>query len=132
MNKLGNKINTEPQKVLLILIIISINWTKGGELAMRKKLNCIILVLAVGLSSISITTASTDTSDWSEDIRLTFNDARSLAPAIAVEGNNVHVAYIDDEGAGYLEMFLWYINSSDRGNTWNSPICLVNGPSTKI
>ncbi|UCE36699.1 MAG: exo-alpha-sialidase [Thermoplasmata archaeon] len=98
---------------------------------MRKKLLSIMFVFAIGLSSISITTASTDIGDWSEDIRLTFNDGRSLFPAIAVEGNNIHVAYIDNEGAGYLEMFLWYINSRDRGNTWNPPICLVSGPSTK-
>lgn len=99
---------------------------------MRKKLNSIILILAVGLSCISILTTSTNVGDWSEDIRLTFNDARSIGPAIAVEGNNVHVVYADNEGGGKYDMFLWYINSSDRGNTWNSPICLVNGPPTRI
>ncbi|UCE35951.1 MAG: exo-alpha-sialidase [Thermoplasmata archaeon] len=69
---------------------------------------------------------------WSEDIRLTLNAARSQTPAIAVEGNEIHVVYADNEGGKYLDMFLWYINSSDSGNTWNLPICLVNSPSISI
>ncbi len=91
----------------------------------------LILLFMVNTAPVTLM-AGAQLEGWSEDIRLTFNDARSVAPAIAVEGNNIHVVYGDNDGGGKYDMFLWYINSSDCGITWNPPRCLISGPSLKI
>jgi hypothetical protein len=91
----------------------------------------LILLFANNITPVtSITKAQPE--GWSEDTRLTFTNGRSQNPAIAVEGDNVHVVYADEEGGGYYDLFLWYINSSDCGTTWNSPICLVNNTPLRV
>ena len=69
---------------------------------------------------------------WSKDIRLTFTNSRSIGPAIAVEGNYVHVVYADNESGGKYDLFLWYTRSNDSGKSWVSPICITNTTPKKV
>jgi len=64
--------------------------------------------------------------DWSFHRKLT-DDGHAVYPAIAVEGNNVHVLYIDTssnaetfQGNRYCEVC--YIQSDDGGSMWNSAV----------
>jgi len=68
-------------------------------------------------------------SGWSKDVRLTFNSDQSSDPAIAVEGNMIHIVYGDDEGGGGSNRYIWYRNSSDYGKTWNERERLTNNPT---
>jgi len=40
--------------------------------------------------------------------------------------------YADNESRGKDDFSLWYTNSSDGGNTWISPICLIDSTPSKI
>lgn len=92
----------------------------------------VLIWLIVAYNSLSTSIEGGEPEGWSEDIRLTFNDARSLLPAIAVEGDNVHVVYLDNESGGKYDLFLWYVRSFDGGITWSSPTCLVGGTPTRV
>jgi hypothetical protein len=59
---------------------------------------------------------------WSNDIRLTNTPATSGHPDIAVNGNNVHVVWMESYS-------IFYMKSTDNGQTWSSPIEL---PSTSL
>jgi hypothetical protein len=74
---------------------------------------------------------------WSGDIRLTCTENTSAAPTIAVWENNVHVVWAEEGWAKYRQ--LWYVNSNDGENAWNTPMCLsssmytrVNGPKVAV
>lgn len=96
----------------------------------------LILVLAVNTLPVA-SIASAQSLGWSEDIRLTYTENTSYAPAIAVWENNVHVVWAEDGWATYRQ--LWYVSSNDEGNAWNTPMCLsssmytrVNGPKIAV
>ncbi len=84
------------------------NTEKGGAIYLKR-----ILCFAVILTLFIVNTAPIELiavaplQGWSQDIRLTFSDSRSLAPSIAVEGKNVHAVYTDGEGGGEDDRFLW-------------------------
>jgi hypothetical protein len=62
-------------------------------------------------------------SNWSEDIRLTYNNNRSYEPNIAIHRNNIHVAWKDYRN-GAAEIY--YKKSNDSGYNWSEDIRLTN------
>jgi len=92
----------------------------------------VLIWFILAYNSLSTSIEGEEPEGWSEEIRLTFNDSRSLLPAIAVEGDNVHVVYLDNESGGKYDLFLWYVRSVDGGITWGSPTCLVGSPPTRV
>ncbi len=74
-----------------------------------------ILLLAAGAAS----------GQWEPDMRLTENDSAStvseyVGRSLAVDGEHVHVVWLDDEGPGYYPQ-TWYIRSTDQGLSWGEP-----------
>jgi hypothetical protein len=61
---------------------------------------------------------------WGGDIRLTFNDANSMEPAIAVSGSTVHIVWYDYRN---LTGEIYYKRSTDAGLSWSSDSRLTNG-----
>jgi hypothetical protein len=55
---------------------------------------------------------------WNSEVRLTFSDSTKLFPRIVVNGNNIHLIWIDDRDGGGQKIY--YKNSSDGGNTWSA------------
>jgi hypothetical protein len=55
---------------------------------------------------------------WSNDTRLTIADSDSYAPSLAVDGNNIHVTWVDDRDDGISEIY--YKRSIDNGETWSN------------
>lgn len=98
-----------------------------------KRIYSITVILLFGFNTFLIfPLPGIQSEGWSNDIRLTFTNSRSTIPAIAVDGNYIHVVYADNESGGKDDMFLWYTNSNDGGNTWISPICLIGKPPREI
>jgi|GEM_PF-6323675 len=67
--------------------------------------------------------------NWSSDSQLTSTTSQSYWPTIAVKDNYIYVAYIekgDELGRGYDDE-IYFIRSTDEGNTWSSPINLSVG-----
>jgi hypothetical protein len=57
---------------------------------------------------------------WEGDIQLTRTNADSILPSLGVNGETIHVAWIDQrEGSGNNEIY--YKRSTDRGLTWADP-----------
>ncbi len=50
----------------------------------------------------------------------------SFAPALAVRGDEVHVAWVDDHGGGSFD--IWHRRSLDGGSSWDSPRRLDDDP----
>jgi hypothetical protein len=64
-------------------------------------------------------------STFSPETKLTNDGNLSLGPKIAVSGMIVHIIWLDQMGAGGL----YYMNSTDGGFTWNSPVLLATSIS---
>jgi hypothetical protein len=90
-----------------------------------------LLLIAVLIAGIILTSAvyaqiMRKPGDWSFHRKLT-DDGGAIDPAIAVEGNNIHVLYIDTSsnaetfGGSYYQE-ICYKGSSDNGSTWNSAV----------
>jgi len=62
---------------------------------------------------------------WNQEKRLTFWESTKNQPKIAVNNNWLHVAWIDHRLSTTTR--IWYMNSSDNGNTWSEPI-LISSP----
>jgi hypothetical protein len=55
---------------------------------------------------------------WNPEVRLTFSDNTKLFPRINVNGNNIHLIWIDDrDSSGHQKIY--YKNSTDGGDTWS-------------
>jgi hypothetical protein len=55
---------------------------------------------------------------WNPEVRLTFVESLKEYPRIAVNGNNIHIIWIDDrDSSGHQKIY--YKNSTDGGNTWS-------------
>lgn len=65
-----------------------------------------------------------------EGRKLSDNTYDDIYPSIAVNGTNIHIAWIGMSWPG-PEYRLYYRNSTDKGATWNSPIILA-GPSSGL
>ena len=61
--------------------------------------------------------------NWEADVRLTNDPAASLAPAIAVSGQVIHVVWSDNRPGNYE---IYYKRSTDAGVTWGTDIRLRN------
>jgi hypothetical protein len=71
-------------------------------------------------------TSTDNGGNWSSDVRLTNDDAYSYWPAVAVNGNNIHVVWHDDRDGNYE---VYYKTSTDNGENWGSDIRLTNDGS---
>jgi hypothetical protein len=91
----------------------------------------LFIIITTGFIFPVPTSAQTQLEGWSEDITLTTNENRSIFPAIASWNNNIHVVYHENEGGtGNIdESIIWYVNSSDNGETWNTRIRIDNDPT---
>jgi len=54
---------------------------------------------------------------WKPEVRLTNDPNQSRGPRVVAEGETVHVVFGDDRTGSYQ---LYYLNSTDNGNTWGS------------
>jgi len=63
---------------------------------------------------------------WENLTRLTYNTTQAIYPVISVFESTIHVAWKDFRN-GNPEIY--YVNSFDNGNTWNSPIRLTYNSS---
>jgi hypothetical protein len=62
---------------------------------------------------------------WNQEKRLTFWESTKNQPKIAVNNSWLHVVWIDHRLSTTNR--IWYMNSSDYGNTWSEPI-LISSP----
>ena len=62
-------------------------------------------------------------STWSSDMRLTNNGADSQESSIAMQGNNIHLVWIDNRDTNFE---IYYKHSSDGGLTWGTDTRLTN------
>ena len=60
---------------------------------------------------------------WSVDTRLTYDSASGFASAIAGEGNNIHVVWMDNRDGNYE---VYYKQSTDGGISWGQDTRLTN------
>ncbi|UCF07640.1 MAG: exo-alpha-sialidase, partial [Thermoplasmata archaeon] len=104
----------------------------GGKAVYLKRIWTLLIIFNLFILYFASITPSAGAlqENWSEDIRLTFTENTSYTPAIAIWENNVHVVWAES-GEG-RDIFLWYINSTDGGNTWNLPIPLVDTPHVRV
>jgi hypothetical protein len=65
--------------------------------------------------------------NWTEDIRLTNDQASQSTPNIAVSGSNIHVVWNDYRNGNFE---IYYKLSTDGGVTWASDTQLTNFPGT--
>ena len=87
----------------------------------------LILLFLVNITPVT-SLAGVQLDDWSEDIRLTFDENRSDMPSIALGNNYVHLVYFDGPGGGY-EGYVHYLRSDDYGKSWTYDKLLNNFPS---
>lgn len=92
----------------------------------------VILIVAILVFTGTVPTVFANHGNWTKDIRLTYTYGISVGPAIAVEGENVHIVYADNETGGKYQRFPWYVRSIDGGNVWSTPICFNNSSQTNI
>jgi hypothetical protein len=70
-------------------------------------------------------------SSWSPDTQLTYNTRSSNSPAIAVQGDTVHIVWFDDrDKIGFPEIY--YKCSTDAGISWSSDIRLTYDSSASL
>ncbi|MEO0095720.1 MAG: exo-alpha-sialidase [candidate division WOR-3 bacterium] len=62
---------------------------------------------------------------WEPDVRLTYDENASVAPAVAVSGSFIHVVWADMRD-GNQEIY--YKQSSDNGTTWGPDTRLTDAP----
>ncbi len=73
--------------------------------------------------------------NWEPDFRLTYNNAYSEYPSIAVSDSNVHVVWLDTRVGNYV---IYYKRSTDGGFTWEQDTRLSDslqvswGPSIAV
>jgi len=63
--------------------------------------------------------------NWSGDIKLSNTAGSSIYPNIAVDGNNIHIVWVDEVGGEYG---IYYQRSTDNGSTWTSGVKLATIP----
>ncbi len=61
--------------------------------------------------------------NWEPDVRLTSNSQNSDHPSIAASGSGVHVVYENNQNTNIQ---IYYKRSTDGGNTWETPIRMIN------
>ena len=71
---------------------------------------------------------------WNNEIRLTNHINRSEQPRTAVDGDNIHVAWIDNrDHYPYEDAFeIYYINSTDGGKTWSDETRLTYAKNDSV
>ncbi|UCE39382.1 MAG: hypothetical protein JSW00_09225 [Thermoplasmata archaeon] len=94
------------------------------------KLTALMIVIAI-FSSINFVlecsiNVKSDTA-WTDSVKLSNLGIDCKEPKVAVEGNNVHVVWTDDDGGN-----IYYRRSTDNGWTWDSETILGNGSNPKI
>lgn len=70
--------------------------------------------------------SSNEGTNWSSDIRLTNNPARSYPPSIAVSGSFLHVVWEDNRNEYYD---VYYKRSTDGGINWGADFLMNNDTS---
>lgn len=68
---------------------------------------------------------------WSTDTRLTYTSTQTYWPSIAVSGQYIYVAYVEKGDYLVTDDNIYFIRSTDEGNTWSSPILLSLPSSTR-
>ncbi|UCE73776.1 MAG: exo-alpha-sialidase [Methanomassiliicoccales archaeon] len=68
---------------------------------------------------------------WSVPEILMSNKSVTLETAIAVNGSNVHIVWMDTERAGHLIPDIFYIKSRDNGVTWERDINITSTPTNR-
>jgi hypothetical protein len=63
---------------------------------------------------------------WSSDTRLTYDTAHSFLSSVAVSGSNVHVVWWTDYDYDTLPAMIYYIRSTDGGESWKQEEWLTN------
>ncbi len=66
---------------------------------------------------------------WGSKVRLTNDSSDSIHPSILVNGNDVHIVWIDGK-AGNHEVY--YRKSTDNGSSWGSEVRLTNDSSDSV
>jgi hypothetical protein len=64
--------------------------------------------------------------NWSSDIKLTDNPARSEQPALGINNTTIYAVWQDDRDGSLLEIY--YKRSTNSGNSWESDFRLTNDP----
>ncbi len=88
----------------------------------------IMVVVVLGGAMLSDTNYSSSAYDyrtrsppgWSEDVRISYNSTSDREPAIAVEGEVVHIVWRSTWFGGQI----FYTKSNDAGENWNEPVMI--------
>ena len=87
-----------------------------------------MVVIVLGGAMLSDANYSSSASDyrtrsaegWSEDVRISYNSTADQEPAIAVEGEVVHIVWRSTWFGGQI----FYTRSNDAGETWDEPVMI--------
>ncbi len=106
-------------------------WEKGSSGS--KSVSIVIaflmmVVVVLGGTMLSDTNYSSSAYDhrtrsaegWSEDVRISYNSTADQEPAIAVEGEVVHIVWRSTWFGGQI----FYTRSNDAGENWNEPVMI--------
>lgn len=64
-----------------------------------------------------------DGANWGADVRLTSNSMNSDHPSISASGTGVHIVYENNQNTNIQ---IYYKRSTDGGNTWETPVRMIN------
>ena len=115
---------TEPR------IITSGNVAGNPRIAINGSHIHVVYEKDTGFTSEIMYQNSTDNGEtWSLPVMLSLNDGVWCAiPDIAVDGDNIHAVWEDEDASGPGSYEIIYRNSTDGGKTWNSQVQLTNYP----